>query len=117
MTSKVHTRGPNRITLDSTPLVGPDGDYCRTVGFTDGRLFCAVRPEGNPERVACEAYGVGRAEDTGKYGPTWTRNGQYCTGDLCENDPDNQYMLWAYSSGTYEACTESGVCVSLQVVW
>ena len=53
--AKVHIRGPNQITLDSTPLVGPDAAYCAQVGFTDGRRFCAVRPEGHPERFACFA--------------------------------------------------------------
>jgi hypothetical protein len=115
MKAKVHLRGGSRDTLDSTPLVGPDAGYCARVGFTDGRSFCAVRPEGAPDREACEALAVGRAEDTGRPGPTWTRNGKYCSGGACENHPDNQYLLWAYKGGTYEACAQNGVCGSVAV--
>jgi hypothetical protein len=50
----VHNVGPNRTRLDATQYVHSQG-YCRAVGFTDGRLFCAVRQEGAPDREACEA--------------------------------------------------------------
>ena len=113
MNTKIHIRGPNLWTLDTTPLVGPDAEYCRKIGFTDGRSFCPVRTEGTPDRVACEAYAIGRARDTGRPGPTWYRNGKLCTGTSgdCENHEDNQYLLKAYGSGTYEACTEDdSVC-------
>jgi hypothetical protein len=115
--AKVHIRGPRWWTLDSTPLVGPDRDYCREIGFTDGRSFCPVRPEGNPERVACEALRTGIAKDTGRPGPTWTRNGQYCTGEAtgCYNTDENQYQLWAVLGGHYEACARNGVCGSVDV--
>jgi hypothetical protein len=108
----IHLRGSEFWTVDSTPLVGPDESYCAEIGFTDGRSFCPVRPEGSPERVACEAYAVGTASDTGRAGPTWTRNGDYCTGPSggCENSPDNQYQVRAYLSGTYRACAANGVC-------
>ena len=76
----VHGRQADRVLLDSTPLVGPDAAYCRQIGFTDGRLYCPVRPEGHPERVACEAARVGRAADTGRVGPTWSANGKRCNG-------------------------------------
>jgi hypothetical protein len=116
MDTKVHIRGPNQWTLDTTPLVGPDADYCRRIGFTDGRSRCPVRQEGHPERVACELYAVGYAEDTGRPGPTWTRNGEYCKGDeVCENHPDNQYLMLARKGGLYEACTKDGACGSVQV--
>src|SRR5512140_3819481 len=35
MNGKIHIKGPNRYTLDSTPITGPDGDYCRKIGYTD----------------------------------------------------------------------------------
>lgn len=116
MNVKVHIRGPNKWTLDSTPLVH-DGAYCAKVGFTDGRLDCPVRPEGAPDRVACETYAVGRAQDTGRPGPTWTRNGHLCTGASgdCDNHEDNQYLLYAYGGGVYEACTEDDVCGNVVV--
>jgi len=115
MKAKIHLRGPRGYTLDSTPLVGPDGSYCAKIGFTDGRVYCPVRAEGAPDREACEAKVVGRAEDTGRAGPTWTRNGQLCKGDDCENHPDNQYLLIAYKPGMYEACAKNGVCGSVEV--
>ena len=77
---KVHLRGAEAWTLDSTPLVGPDATYCAKIGFTDGRSVCPVRPEGHPERAACELYVTGRAADTGRPGPTWTFGGRFCTG-------------------------------------
>lgn len=107
--------GAGRLVLDSTPLVGPNADYCRQIGFTDGRQFCPVRPEGNPERGACEAGLVGRAADTGRIGPTWKANGAPCVdggGSLpyCGNHPENQYLAFAYGSGTFQACAQNGIC-------
>jgi hypothetical protein len=113
---KIHLKGGGAWTLDSTPLVGPDRDYCAEIGFTDGRQFCPVRPEGHPEREACETWAVGTAVDTGRAGPTWRRNGSLCTGPpSCENHPDNQYFVRAIASGTYEACPRSGGCGTLEV--
>jgi hypothetical protein len=114
---KVHMQGPTRWTLDSTPYVH-GRDYCAQVGYTDGRADCAVRPEGHPERSACEEYALGHADDTGRQGPTWYLNGELCNGTNCENHPDNQYLLWAYESGTYEACSnKNDICGSLVVTW
>jgi hypothetical protein len=109
----VHGRLPGRVLLDSTPLVGPDAAYCRQIGFTDGRLHCPVRTEGNPERAACEAARVGRASDTGRVGPTWSANGKRCGEDggaSCVNHPDNQFLVFAYGSGRFQACAATGVC-------
>lgn len=109
---KIHLRGP-KYTLDSTPKVH-DAAYCKKVGFPD-RTECPVRPEGHPERIACETYAVGHALDTGRAGPTWYKDGKLCNGDECENHPDNQYLLWAYTSGHYQACTEDDLCGGIQV--
>lgn len=114
----VHQRGDNRWLLDSTPLVGPDASYCAKIGFTDGRSICPVRVEGNPEREACELLVTGRASDTGRPGPTWSRDGNLCTSASatgCENSPDNQYQVFAYENGLYKACAKSGVCGELRV--
>ena len=113
----VHQRGDNFWLLDSTPIVGPDAAYCAKIGFTDGRSFCPVRMEGNPEREACELYITGRAHDTGRGGPTWSMDGGACTGrPVCENSPDNQYQLVAYKGGTYQACgNKNGVCGQIVV--
>jgi len=107
---KVHIKGATSTVLDSTPLVD-DAAYCAKVGFPD-RSVCPVRPEGNPERQACELYIVGRAADTGRPGPTWYRGSSLCKGGSsgCENHPDNQYLLRVYSGGNYRACGQNGVC-------
>jgi len=116
MKVKIHLKSPSRYTLDSTPLVGPDAAYCAKIGLPD-RNICPVRAEGAADRAACEAYAIGQADDTGRNGPTWYRNGRLCTGQGgdCENHPDNQFLLWAFGDGTYEACTKDDVCGEVQV--
>lgn len=113
----IHQRGPNSWTLDATPLVGPAAEYCAEIGFTDGRSICPVRPEGHPERVACETLMVGIAVDTGRPGPTWRRDGAMCTGAAsgCANDGENQYLLKAIGSGLYTACARNGLCGDREV--
>jgi hypothetical protein len=112
-----HQRGAEFWTLDATPLVGPDVDYCASIGYTDDRENCPVRPEGHPEREACETFAVGTAQDTGRPGPTWRRNGSFCANPAggCENHPENQYLLKAYLAGAYEACARNGACGELDV--
>jgi hypothetical protein len=115
MSCKLHLMGPEYFTLDSTALV--DGiDSCNSVGFT-GRPTCPVRKEDSPERRPCEQWRVGKAEDTGRYGPTWTVNGKYCTGQEsgCANHPENQYALLVYTSGTYQVCSQTGECCRVTV--
>jgi hypothetical protein len=113
--SKVHIPGGEYDLLDSTAIVGPDAFYCAQIGYTDFRSYCPVRMEASPERRACETWRVGYAKDTGRSGPTWTRNGQYCTGkdSGCENFEDNQYGLKAYLGGTYVMCGQNGACGQL----
>ena len=115
--SKIHVYGPGYLTLDSTPLVGPDVVYCMNVGYTDSRAYCPVRAEHSQEREACEAWRVGKAEDTGRPGPTWTFRGQYCTGQAsgCENHPDNQYELFVWENGLYGMCGQNGACGEIEV--
>ena len=80
-----------------------------------GEQTYRVAFEGDPQRRECEAYAVGRAEDTGRVGPTWTReDGEYCTTfeeTFCANHPDNQYQLWVYCGGIkYRACAANRAC-------
>ena len=112
--SKIHIPGGDYDTLDSTPIVR-DAEYCRVIGYTDGRGDCPVRQEQSPERRACETWRVGYAKDNGQPGPTWTLNGHYCTGPEsgCANFPGNQYELYAYKGGTYVMCGQSGACGEL----
>jgi hypothetical protein len=115
MNCKLHLLGTDAYTLDSTALV--DGlEYCASVGFPN-RATCPVRPEDSPERRPCEEWRVGRAEDTGRFGPTWTVNGKYCTGKEsgCANHPENQYALLVYTSGTYRVCAQTGKCCEVVV--
>jgi hypothetical protein len=104
-------------TLDSTPIVGPNCAYCASVGIPE-QCFCPVRQDGAADRLACENWRVGTAKDTGRPGPTWTREaGSYCTGPAsgCENSPDNQYQLQAYAPGRYRVRAESGVSCTVDV--
>ena len=109
---KLHGQQSDRALLDATPLVA-DAAYCSQIGFPD-RSLCPVRPEGHPERVACETAVVGVASDTGRAGPTWSANGTSCTGPTggpsCLNHPENQYLAFAYGAGVFRACAASGVC-------
>jgi hypothetical protein len=114
-TVKIHFKNYEYWTLDSTPLVGHDVAYCRSIGFKDGRSLCPVRQEGHPERHACEEWAVGHARDTGRVGPTWTMGGQHgelCTGPElgCMNAPNSQYQLYVYKSGDFWACAQNGAC-------
>jgi hypothetical protein len=116
MNCKVHIKGPEYYTLDSTPIVGHDAAYCAAIGYTDGRSLCPVRAEGAPDREACEAWRVGNAQDTGRPGPTWRKaDGSFCTGPAsgCENHPNTQYSLLTYVGGTYVVSTANGVTCSV----
>jgi hypothetical protein len=107
---KVHIKTNEFYTLDATPLVGPNPEYCYSVGYTDGRTICPVRPDDWPDRNACENWRVGKAKDTGRWGPTWTKEGRWCTGpdSGCANHPDNQYQVLTYVSGSYTVTAENG---------
>jgi len=107
---KVHIKTKEYYSLDSTPLVGPAPAYCASVGYPD-RATCPVRLEGAVDRVACENWRVGKAKDTGKPGPTWTKaDGSYCTGpdSGCQHHPDNPYKLLTYRGGSYTVSGETG---------
>jgi hypothetical protein len=114
---KIHLRQQYHWVLDSTPLISNKA-YCAEIGYTDGRTRCPVRPDG-PERIFCENWAVGNRKDDGKPGPTWDRDGKYCTGpdSGCEHDPDNPYALWVYRNGggDYHVCADNGVCCEVYV--
>jgi hypothetical protein len=115
---KVLLKAEGTWTLDSTPQITNNTAYCRSIGYTDGRNFCPLRPEGTAQRVPCEGWRVGVASDTGRLGPTWRRDGQLCTGSAsrCDNDPHNQFNVLSYegdgATHTYTACTDLGFCGS-----
>ncbi len=108
MNCRDYLNGGDHHVIDSTPIV-VDPTYCAAVGYTDGRMQCAIRPDGAPDRAACENWRVGTAQDTGRIGPTWTRRdeGTFCT-DVesgCRNSPNSQYQLLAYKPGWYRVCS------------
>jgi hypothetical protein len=115
--AKIHLWGPDYVTLDSTAIVGPNKEYCDLIGYTISDL-CPVRVTGDPERGPCEEWTVGKAKDTGRYGPTWTFNGEYCKGlavNGCENHPNDQYALLAAKGGRYVMCGQNGACGHVDV--
>jgi hypothetical protein len=119
MNGKLHIRGAEYYTLDSTPIV-MDALYCQHFGFTTPD--CPVRPEGWSDREACENYRVGNALDTGQPGPTWTRidgpTPTYCTGPAsgCQHAEENPYQLYVYASGTYKVQAQTGEPKILEIV-
>jgi hypothetical protein len=105
-----------RKILDSKPLVTNVDGYCAKVG-TGGETqkFCDTRPEGHPERTACDYLMTGRSSATGRWGPTWTWNGRPCDGEnftSCANHQENQFMAIAKTTGDYVACASSDVPIA-----
>jgi hypothetical protein len=124
MNVKVHSNQGQKKVLDSAPIVCSGGDYpefCETMMKDPSRRCCPVRPEGHPQRSACETMVMGIARDSGRVGPTWTVNGKSCvSGDStavprCVNHPENQFLLFAFGPGLYTACSASGACGEVQV--
>lgn len=125
--AKIHQKDRDFWQIDSTPLVGPNVEYCWSVGFTDGRSICPVRPEGAPDREACELWRIGKAKDTGRNEVTWTFIGKdgkesYCsTADAPDapcwryNDGDHHFQVKAIKGGLYRACSEAGACGEVDV--
>ncbi len=116
---KIHVKAPEFWTLDATPIVGPNLEYCAAIGYWDGRDRCPVRLEGDPQRKPCEAWILGNAEDTAKPGPTWSRDWEYwCTTfeeSGCQHNPDNPLSLFIQKGGHYQACRGEDVCGNLLV--
>jgi hypothetical protein len=111
MKVKVHIDNGFRKVLDSRPIVENVNGYCAASGSNGGGKYCDTRPEGSTQREACDALVVGRAKDTGRIGPTWTRNGRPCSpvgapegSEGCLNHPDNQFLVIARGGGDYLAC-------------
>jgi hypothetical protein len=103
----------DRTRLDSKPLVVNVDNYCERVLGVSGK-FCDTRLEGNDQRVACDYLAVGKALDTGRWGPTWYYNGQLCDGANfanCANHATDQFLVAAKSPGRFEACANPSVPV------
>jgi hypothetical protein len=108
-----------RKLVDSKPVVenvgrgNPSESYCGKVGFDFRAQFCDTRPEGNPQRPACDALVTGRASDTGRYGPTWEWDDRPCgpegsgTDEGCVNHSSNQFLVIARGEGSLLACAST----------
>jgi hypothetical protein len=119
MKLKVQVDQGYRKLLDSKPIVQNLDGYCAKMGFSASAPYCDTRPEGDPLREACDALAVGKAEDTGRYGPTWSFNDQPCAdagsaSEGCLNHSDNQFMVIAKGPGIYLACPAEGPCGSYE---
>ena len=114
---KVHVDQGYRKLLDSRPIVKNLDGYCAKVGFSAAAPYCDTRLEGDPQREACDALAVGKAKDTGRYGPTWTFDDKPCVAGAsegCVNHPDNQFLVVAKGPGVYLACPAEGPCGSYE---
>lgn len=115
---KVHgVSGTGRAVLDSKPIVANVDGYCAKAGFGAADKFCDTRPEGHSERHACDAVAVGKAKDTGRWGPTWTGHDQPCGAfgsnhPVCVNHPDNQFLVIAKGGGGFLACAADDVALA-----
>jgi hypothetical protein len=108
-----------RKLVDSRPIVenvgrgNPNESYCGKVGFDWRAQSCDTRQEGHPQRVACDALVVGRAADTGRYGPTWSKDDRPCVEAGSESDPgctnhaENQFLAISRGPGEVLACASS----------
>jgi hypothetical protein len=103
----------NAKTMDSRPMVINMNGYCGRAGFDPGAKFCYTREEGDPQSTACDYLAVGKAADTGRWGPTWSVDGQPCSANgPCTNHPDNQFLLLVRSNGEYKACVAPEIPMS-----
>jgi hypothetical protein len=103
----------NARTMDSRPQVINVNNFCEQAGFDPGSKFCYTRPEGDPQATACDYLAVGRAADTGRWGPTWSWNGQPCSPNGgCTNDPNNQFLVIVRANGEFLACVAPEVPLS-----
>jgi hypothetical protein len=103
----------NSRTMDSRPQVINMNNFCGRAGFDPGSKFCFTRTEGDSQSTACDYLAVGKAADTGRWGPTWSVDGQPCSPNgPCTNHPDNQFLVTVRGNGEYKACIAPEVPLS-----
>jgi hypothetical protein len=109
LTLKMH----NARTMDSRPQVINMNNFCGRAGFDPGAKFCFTRREGDPQSTACDYLAVGKAADTGRWGPTWSVDSRPCSPNgACTNHPDNQFLVIVNGNGQYRACLAPEVPLS-----
>ncbi len=103
--------------LKATPQVPNTDGYCDKVGF-GAYKFCNVRPDGDPQKAACEGVVLGQA-DTGQWGPSWKYSLNYeqehpCTGSDpgCTVNAGNQYLVTTKGQAVFFACANPTVPLS-----
>jgi hypothetical protein len=116
ITIKVHVDSGFRKILDSRPYVINVDGYCEKAVGKSGAC-CVTRTEGDEQAVACDYLAVGKAADTGRYGPTWFWEGKPCAAEGettpgCRNNPNDQFLVIAKGPGVYEACAAPDVPLS-----
>jgi hypothetical protein len=85
---------PHGAVVDSTPVVGPRAcDYCLSIGMGEldpgvPRCSCPVRPDGHPDRVACED--VLLVPSASVHGPKWVKDGSTLALVSCDLAPDSE---------------------------
>jgi hypothetical protein len=118
---KAHLDFGYKKVLDSRAFVGPDPNYCTTIGYP-GFTTCIVRDENDPQSVTCNNLALGKASDTDRYGPLWFWNGRPCrpaseggNDPGCRNHETNQFFAYAFGPGVYTACGSNGACTDLLI--
>lgn len=111
---KIHIRGVNWTTLDSTPLVGPDAVFCKAIGYTDSRRYCPPRTEGTPEAIvrACNEQVVGTEKDSqGRLVyPRWYWNYGELPDGVTHDDNPYHLLVRPTMEGRATVCGQNGVC-------
>jgi hypothetical protein len=105
MNVKIHGYEGNRIIFDSKPVFPNVNNYCERAGFGNWK-YCDSRPEGDPERTACDYLATGFSDETERWGPTWYLDQRPCGIDptKCAHQPENQFLTVGKVRGTYAAC-------------
>jgi hypothetical protein len=89
---EVKAKDHSRV-VDSTPIVAPRAcEYCESIGMGEmspgvPRCGCPVRPDGHPDRVACED--VLLVPPAGVHGPKWVKDGSTVALASCSVAPDS----------------------------
>jgi hypothetical protein len=100
--------------LDSRPWVINVDGYCEKHTGRGG-AYCRTAREGDPDMADCDKMAVGQATNTGRWGPTWKRNGKLCVAGEdpgCRNNPNNQFLLNTKGDGVFEACANPSIPLS-----
>ena len=80
----------NPRTMDSRPQVINVNNFCGRAGFDPGSKFCFTRTEGDEQSTACDYLAVGKAADTGRWGPTWSVDDKPCSPKRALHQPPGQ---------------------------